>query len=89
MEKLGLIYLDSIHFYFCEITGLFYSELFEGEQAYSKPQVSIERFIDGKDARLKVDQFMDNIRYVFKGISSDDMLKIYQCFWRKTQATSN
>jgi hypothetical protein len=74
-----LVYLESIGFYFCEKTGLFYSDLYEGKQELSMHEFSIKRFI--KDGKWLSKEFVE----LFNGrMSLDDYTTVVDCFVRLT-----
>jgi len=81
-ERFELVYLESISMYFCERTGLFYSDLYEGRQELSMPQFSITKYIGFANKEYN---FTKGQMELFSwGISEKDYNTVAKCFLRLT-----
>jgi hypothetical protein len=74
-----LVHLESVGLYFCEKTGLFYSDLYEGKQELSMYEFSIKKFI--KDGKWLSKEFVESFN---NGMSLEDYMTVVDCFVRLT-----
>jgi len=81
-ETYELVHLESIGLFFCEKTGLFYSDLYEGRQELSMPQFSIKKFMKNENGNW---WFSGEIIEFFNyALSNEDYYTIVKCFIRLT-----